>query len=326
MKILALGTLAALVHALPISAQAGDPLTLVRSIALPDVRGRIDHLAVDLAGGRLFVAAVGNDTIEVIDIRTGRWSSRIQGMRDPHGVVFVPEKQRLFVANGGGTVDTFDGDLRPTGRIESLADADNVRYDAATGRIFVGYAGALAMINASTMQKSSADIKLAGPPEGFQVDRGRSRIYVNVPSARHIAVVDLQKGSVSDKWGLGDLRENYPMALDEPTGRLFVATRQPATLLVYDVTNGTRIAGVSACGDADDVFSDGDTGNIYVICGEGVIDVFRRSNVDQYVKVGQVPTARGARTGLFVSSSRTVFVAVPAQWSKPAEIREYRVQ
>lgn len=321
-----IGMFAVLMHAAPVLAQTTGPLMLVRTITLPDVRGRIDHLAVDLAGGRLFIAALANDTLEVVDIGSGRWIARIQGMREPQGVAFIPEKLQLFVANGEGrSVDVFDRVLAPIGRFDSLKDADNIRYDATGGRLFVGYASALAMIDAATMKKSG-DIPLSGHPEAFQLDGSRSRIYVNVPSARHIAVVDGQKGTVSETWDLADMRGNFPMALDEGVSRLFVATRQPAAVLVYDASKGTRIARISGCGDADDMFFDADARRLYVICGEGVVDIFQQSNADQYVKAGQVRTAPGARTGLFVPSSRTLFVAVPAQSSKAAEIREYHVQ
>lgn len=321
-----IGMLAALVHALPSLAQFAEPLTLVRTITLPDVRGRIDHLAVDAAGGRLFVAALGNDTVEIVDIRAGRWVAHLQGMREPQGVAFVPDVMRLFVANGkGGTVDAFDRVLAPIGRFDSMQDADNLRHDATSGRVLVGYSSALAMIDISTMHKSG-EVMLAGHPEGFQVDPSRSRIYVNVPSARHIAVIDGQKGTVRETWDLMDAIGNYPMALDEAANRVFVGTRQPAAMLVYDAAKGTRIAKLTACSDADDLFFDGDGKRLYLICGEGVIDVFQQSPQGEYVRAGRVKTASGARTGLFVASSRTLFLAVPAQSSKPAEIREYRTQ
>src|SRR4051812_32514205 len=120
-------TVAVLVYASPVLAQPGQPaLALVRTIPLPNVRGRMDHLAVDLAGGRLFVAALGNNSIEEVDIRGGRWVARIQGLREPQGVAFIPESMKLFVANGGGeSVEVFDRVLAPIGRFDLLKDADN---------------------------------------------------------------------------------------------------------------------------------------------------------------------------------------------------------
>ena len=321
-----LGAASALLDAVPALAQAVDALALVRTIPLPDVRGRIDHLAIDLAGGRLFVAALGNDSVEVIDLRAGRWIARIPDMREPQGVVFVAESKRLFVANGrGGSVDVFDAALVPIGHVDSLPDADNIRYDAGSKRVYAGFGSALAVIDAAAMTKL-ADIRLGGHPEAFHVEATGSRIYVNVPSAHQIAVVDPLKGGAPGSWNLGDKRGNFPMAFDEAAHRLFVATRQPAALLVYDAVKGTRVADITACGDADDLFFDGDSRRLYIICGDGVVDVVQQSDADRYSVTGQVRTERGARTGLFVPAQRTLYVAVPAQRSAPARILAYQAK
>ena len=316
-----------LFQAMPAFAQPGELPELVQTIALPDVRGRIDRLDIDLDGGRLFVAALGNDTVEVVDLRAGRRSERLEHLSEPQGVAYVPEAKRLFVANGeSGRVDVFAGNaLSPVGHVDALADADNMRYEPASGRIYVGYGSALAVLDAPTMQLVSR-VKLAGHPESFQLERTGSRIFVNVPSARQIAVVDRKKGNVVATWDLGEMRANFPMALDEVNHRLFVATRQPAMLLIYDTETAKRIASVPISGDADDLFFDGERKHVYAICGQGAIIVVQQQDTDRYVVLGQVRTAPGARTGLFVPMQKTLYVAVPAQRSAPAEIRVYKVR
>ena len=317
----------ALLQATPVAAQPSALLQLVQTIALPDVRGRIDHLDIDLDGGRLFVAALGNSSVEVIDLRAGRRSARLEHLREPQGVAYVPEAKRLFVASGGsGRVDVFAGDtLSPVGHVDALEDADNIRYEPASGRIYVGYGSALAVLEAPTMQLVSR-IKLAGHPESFQLDDTGSRIFINVPNAQQIAVVDRKKGNVVATWELGEMRANFPMALDKVNHRLFVATRRPAALLVYDTETGKRIANLPIGGDADDIFFDGERKQLYTICGEGVITVVQQQDADRYVAIGQVRTAPGARTGLFVATQRTLYVAVPAQQSTTAEIRVYKLK
>ena len=307
-------------------AQAREPLELMQTIALPDVRGRIDHLDIDLDGERLFVAALGNNTVEVIDLRAGQRSARLEHLQEPQGVAYVPEAKRLFVATGqGGRVDVFGGAwVAAVGHVEGLEDADNVRYERSSGRVYVGYGSALAAIDAATL-KLAGQIKLAGHPESFQLANGDLRIFVNVPSAKQIAVVDRNKQSVLATWSLGDTKANFPMALDEPDHRLFVATRQPAALLVYDTETGKRVANLSIGGDADDLFFDAERKRIYIICGQGVIDVVQQQDADHYQSVAQVPSAPGARTGLFVASRKTLYVAVPARGPSPAEIRVYTV-
>ena len=317
----------ALSQATPVAAQPSSLLQLVHTIALADVRGRIDHLDIDLDGGRLFVAALGNNSVEVIDLRAGRRSARLEHLREPQGVAYAPEAKRLFVANGeSGRVDVFAGDtLSPVGHVDALEDADNIRYEPASGRIYVGYGSALAVLEAPTMQLVSR-IKLAGHPESFQLDDTGSRIFINVPNAQQIAVVDRKKGNVVATWELGEMRANFPMALDKVDHRLFVATRRPAALLVYDTETGKRIASLPIGGDADDIFFDGERKQVYTICGEGVITVVQQLDADRYVAIGQVRTVPGARTGLFVPAQKTLYVAVPAQLSTPAEIQVYKVK
>lgn len=307
-------------------AQPPEPLVLVQTIALPDVRGRIDHLDIDLEGGRLFVAALGNDTVEVIDLNTGRRITRIEHLREPQGVVYDPDAKRLIVASGADArVDVLDGStLSPIARVATLQDADNLRYEPARGRLYVGYGSALAVVDALNMEKV-ADVRLAGHPESFQLESTGSRIFVNIPSARQVAIVDRLKGTVLATWNLGEMGANFPIMLDEVNHRLLVVTRRPAALLAYDTETGKRVGGVPVCGDADDLFFDSGRKRAYVICGEGAVAVVQQVNPDHYEVIGQVDTAPGARTGLLVPARRTLYVAVPAQLSAPAEIRVYKV-
>jgi len=209
---------------MPVFAEPGELLQLTQTIALPDVRGRIDHLDIDLDGERLFVAALGNNTVEVIDLRAGKRSARLEHLQEPQGVAFVPESKRLFVANGrSGRVDVFAGaPLAAAGHVDGLEDADNVRYERSSGRVYVGHGSALAAIDTASL-KVAAQIRLAGHPESFQLANGDSRIFVNVPNARQIAVVDRNRQSVLATWTLGDVKANFPMALDEPDRGRFEA-------------------------------------------------------------------------------------------------------
>jgi DNA-binding beta-propeller fold protein YncE len=308
-------------------AVAESPLELVQTILLPEVRGRIDHLAIDLDGERLFVAALGNDSVEVVDLRAGRRSARLEHLQEPQGVAYVAETKRLFVANGGsGRVDVFTGpELATAGNVRGLEDADNVRYDKGRGYIYVGYGSVLAAIDAATSEMVH-QVKLAGHPESFQLESTTPRIFINVPSAGQIATVDRDKGSVVGTWPLGDMKANFPMALDEANHRVLVATRRPAALIVFDTESGKRVASLPIGGDADDLFFDAETRRIYAICGQGVVDIVQQRDADHYETVAQVATVPGTRTGLFAPSRRALYVAVPARAASPAEIRVYAVR
>lgn len=304
--------------------QAGDRLQLVATIEMPGVKGRIDHFAVDVARHRLFVAALGNDTVEVLDLEHDRRGKSLRGFREPQGIGYVASEDRLYVANAGGGVDVLDGtSFSVLKRIEPLDDADNVRYDRRAGTVFVGYgSGALRALDAKTGERRG-DVALAGHPESFQLEANGPRVFVNVPTARHVAVVDRVKGRVVATWP-APARASFPMALDEQGRRLFVGARSPAVLLVYDIDKGAVLAQLSVGGDTDDVFFDARRKLVYAICGEGRVDVFGQHD-DRYVLEESVKTAPRARTGLFVAEEGRLYIGAPAHEGTPARVLVYRI-
>jgi hypothetical protein len=308
------------------AAQAADPpLRLIQTIPLPDGRGRIDHLALDAGRQRLFVAELGNDTVAVVDLAAGRMTSRIKGVAEPQGVVFAPEVDRLFVTSGEtGSVASFAGAaLQPLPEVALGADADNIRYDPAERELFVGYGnGGLARLAAVSGAEIEA-IVLAGHPESFQLASAGGSIFVNVPDARDIEVVDRARGAVRVRWPLAGARANFAMALDEPHQRLIVATRDPAALLVLDTTTGKEAARSASCGDADDVFYDAGRARLYVSCGEGFLDVLALGEGAPQ-PIARIPTASGARTSLFVPGQDRLYVAAPHRGEEPARILVYQ--
>ena len=284
-----------------LAAEPTGPLVLERTIPLKGVSGRIDHLAIDLGRKRLFVAELGNGTIDVVDIAAGVAVRRMEGFKEPQGLVYAPAADVLAVASAGdGSVRLFHGsELSPSGTVNLGDDADNIRLDALTGNLIVGYGdGALAIINPGRASLRER-ILLRAHPEGFQIDAERQRAYVNVPDAGQIAVVDLHAGRQTTSWHVPDgLRANFPMALDTDRARAAVAFRKPPRLVVFDVDSGKPIGSFATCGDADDVFFDARRRRVYVSCGEGDVDVWQQDG-PSYRQIGLVRTAPGARTSLF---------------------------
>ena len=311
-----------------VAAQSTVPLKLKQTIPLPGVEGRIDHFAFDPTGERLFVCALGNNTVEVLDLRKGERVHSITGLGAPQGVAYVPELDRVFVANDkGGICRIYDGkSFQTVGELNFEDDADNVRYDEATKKIYIGFgSGGIVVVNAPDGRQVGS-IKLSAHPEAFQLEKNGSRIFVNVPNSRHVAVIDREKGEVITKWGTDLALANFPMALDEANHRLFVGCRVPAKLLVLDTESGNVVAKIGISGDPDDVFYDNRRHRIYAICGSGKIDVIEQADPNTYNASTKVSTADGARTGLFISERDTLVVAVPHRGSQQAEIRCYRVE
>jgi DNA-binding beta-propeller fold protein YncE len=311
-----------------VAAQSAAPLKLKQTIPLSGVEGRIDHFAFDPAGERLFVCALGNNTVEVLDLRKGDRVHSITGLGAPQGVAYVPDGNRLFVANDkGGICRIYDGkSFQAVGELNLEDDADNVRHDEARKKIYVGFgSGGIAVVNAPD-GKQVGSIKLSAHPEAFQLEKNGSRIFVNVPNSRHVAVIDRDKGEVVATWKTDLAVGNFPMALDEANHRLFVGCRLPSRLVVLNTDSGDVVAKIDISGDPDDVFYDNKRHRIYAICGSGKIDIIEQTNPKTYKALTKVDTANGARTGLFVPERDTLFVAVPHRGPQQAEIRSYQVE
>ena len=320
--------LVAFLHAVSIFAQqGGTPLRLVATIPLPNVEGRIDHFGVDLQGRRLFMSALGNNTVEVFDLKTNQRLHTIPGLHEPQGVLYDPASKKIFVANGDdGTSVVFDGaTYQVLDTVHFSSDADNVRLDAAAGTIYVGYGeGALGIIEASS-GKPLGEIPLPAHPESFQLEKSGLRIFVNVPNASQIIVLDRAKRSVVARWRLGEYAANFPIALDEAHHRLFVVTRRPAQLLVFDTGSGKLVAHLAAVGDSDDVWFDAALERIYASGGEGFISVFEQTDADHYRALAKIPTAPGARTSFFSPELGRLYLAVPHRGGQQCELRIYEV-
>src|SRR6266516_1141749 len=290
-----------------------EAFKLEQTIRLPGVEGRIDHFALDPSGERLFVCALGNNTVEVMDLRKGERMRSITGLGAPQGVIYIPELDRLFVANDkGGIFKIYDGkSFQHISELNFEDDADNVRYDDATRKIYVGFgSGGIAVVNAPD-GKQIGSIKLSAHPEAFELEKQGKRIFINVPNSRDVAVIDRDKGEVIATWKTDLAFGNFPMALDETNRRLFLGCRMPSKLIVLNTDSGDVVTKIDISGDPDDVFYDSKRHRIYATCGAGKIDIIEQTGADAYRALAKIDTADGARTGLFVPERDTVFVAVP---------------
>jgi hypothetical protein len=300
---------------------ADAALVLEAKIPLGEVRGRIDHLAVDVARQRLFVAELGNDTVGVVDLAHNVVLRTLAGLHEPQGVGYEPTTDTLYVANAGdGAVQLFQGaELTPVGRIDLGGDADNIRIDPNTHRVIVGYGkGALGVID-PVSRKKIGDIKLKGHPESFQITSDGSQGFVNVPDAHEIAAVNFADARQTASWAPGLLLSNYPMTLDKAHNRVHVVFRHPATLVAFDAVSGKKLYSMETCGDSDDVFFDSKRSHAYVSCGEGFIEVIADQG-NNYAKEAKLATIGGARTALFVPELDRYFLAVRASGQTPAAI------
>jgi DNA-binding beta-propeller fold protein YncE len=321
------------------SGQEALALSAKAPIHLMKVEGRMDHLGIDVQGQRLFATAFDNHTLEVIDLKTGRQVHTISNLDKPQGAFYDAASNRLFEANGGdGTVKIFDGTTFQLLQTVTLdLDADNVRYDARSKHIVVGYGGekflagkvarpggggALAILD--LMGKKVGDIAMDAHPESFQLEKIGTRVFVNVPDKQEVEVADLAKGAVLARWPV-TCTTNFPMALDEVHHRLFVGCRMPARLAVFNTETGKIVASPAIVEHTDDLFFDVSKGRIYIL-GEGFIEAWQEKDPDHYERIGRFPTPADGRTGLFVPDLGELFETIPHHGQQGAEILVYEIK
>lgn len=302
---------------------------LVEKIPLPDVKGEFDLMAMDWALNNLLVAATDNNSVEVIDVTKNKWLGRVTNVNQPKWVVCRPELNKVFVSNAGdGSVRVFwQKSLGLSKTIPFKEKSNNLRYDAKAKLLYVGVGktfGLLGIINAER-DTVEGEIPLANFPKQFELEKNGPRIFVNVPSANHVAVVDREKRTVIATWPVKEAKENVPMAFDEATQSLFIGCTT-GKLVVMETGSGKSVASVDISEDCDGIYYDAKRQLIYVSCGAGFIDVIQQTSADNYKHIGKVPTAPGAATSLFVPELDKIFLAVPQKENQQAELRIYKVK
>lgn len=295
-----------------------QPLTVETRIPLGEVKGRLDHLAIDPQSSRLAVAELGEGAVGLVDLKAGKALPGIEGLQEPQGVAFLGND--IVAASADGWVRRFSGEtLRPSGQIQLGDDADNIRIQPESGKVLVGYgSGALAILDPNAV-RPLFEIALNAHPESFQIGPDRDRVYVNLPAQHRIDVLSLQSRRIVASIDTGQASANYPMAIDTQNQRLVVVFRKPTEVWAYNLTDNHLIGRISTCGDADDAFVDGRRNRLYVVCGEGAVDILQPS-AEGYVRVGRLETRKGARTGLWSPETDRLYVAEPMTSNNEAAI------
>jgi DNA-binding beta-propeller fold protein YncE len=316
----------------PPAAETAPPLILTATVPLEGVKGRFDHFAS--GKGKVFVSGLGNNSVEIIDQFQGARSHEITGVPNPQGVAFSPEANKLFVASEKGKVYIYDGDsYKLISTLDFDGGADNMRYDAATKRVYVGCGddeknAAIAAIDAMTNKRLDEVYKLGGEPESFQLEKNGPNIYVNVPDLKQIVVINRTTKEIA-RWPL-TVGQNFPMSLDEADHRVIVGTREPSTLSVFDTGTGKMVASVPTVQDTDDLYYSAEHKRVYVPGRAGEIWVYQQTDPDHYSVIAKIPTVVGAGTaGYFGRQGKgfdRFYLAVSASSTASAEVRIYTMQ
>ena len=302
------------------------PLTLEKSIPLTDVKGGFDLMAVDAPGHRLFLCAEENNTVEVIDLAAGKRLKSLPGFEEPKWAVYRAKQHRLYISQASGAVAVLDSrTFAPVKEYKFREKANNLRFDAATGELFVGIGktfGAIAIVD-TAKDAATGEIPLADFPKQFEVEGGR--IFVNVPKANHITVLDRTKREVIATWPVMEAKDNIPMGFDRAQHRLFVGC-DPGKFVAFDTASGKSVASLDIPEGADGVYYDAARKLVYVSCGAGSVEIIQQTDPDHYQLAGRVPTVPGAGTSLFVPEFGRLYVLVPQKDQQRAEIRAFAAQ
>jgi len=306
-------------------------LPLSKTIPLPGVTGKFDHFAIDAEGHRLFVAATGSHSVEVIDLQTAKVEQSITGLGKPHGLVWDAATGSLYAADGSNAeLRLYRGSpLKLAGSIKLSDDADDMVFDEAHHLLYVGHGGGSAAVpgNVAVIDTSKfallANLGVASHPEALDFDAQGQRIFANIADSAEVAVIDGASNSIVAHWKLTGAADNIPMAYDSERKRLYVACRTPAVLLALNAATGAEIARVKTGDGADDLFYDAAQHRLYVISGAGEVDVIQVDGGTGLATIGVTHTAAGAKTALFVPAESALYVGVPSAGAKPAEIRVY---
>lgn len=304
----------------------GKYLSLEKEIALPNVKGRIDHIDINVKDQVAYIAALGNNTLEVVDLKSGKVTGSIKGLDEPQGVAYISKHEEILVANGGtGECGFYNAaTLKKTGSIKLVDDADDVRYDADADKIYVGYgSGGIAIIDGAS-HKQVGDIKLSAHPESFQLDAKISKLWVNLPGSGMVAVADLKTLKQTAKWSRLLPRSNFPMAYDEEQHRIIVGYRLPAKLIIYNSESGKEIFNAPMVGDVDDLYWDKAGKQIFISGGGGSVNIFKQTGASAYQKIADIKTRKGARTSSLVPELGLFLIAARADGDQQAALLVYK--
>src|SRR5258708_4364000 len=313
-------------------AQDHAPLRLVQTIPMPNVKGRIDHMDVDVKNKRLFVAGLENGSVEVADLHSGKWQKSISGFKKPQGIAYVPSLNKLFVASGDdGMLRVFRGDtLDLMDSIKFDLGPNRVAYDPHTRLLYVGYGGKdagkdygeIGIVDAKT-DKHLGDVKVEAHPSELLLDHSGKRLYVFVSIASVRQVVDTSKRELVSTWPTTSKR-NGDGALDEKNHRLLIGTRTPPEMIAMDSQTGKEVANLSTVEGMDGVYFDTARKRVYVSGGLDndvrYIFAYQQKDADHYETIGKIPTKPGAGTSFWSPELNRYYVAATAHENDRAAI------
>ena len=318
--------------------QTSQPLRLIQTISIPNLRGRLDHLYVDVRSKRLYVAGLENGSVEVIDLKSGKWLRRMQGFQKPQGILFVPGVNKIFVASGNdGMLRVFSGkSFRLLDSVQLDRGANRIAYDSHKKRLYVGYGGKdagheygeIAIIDATT-DKAVATVRVDAHPAELLVGESGEKLFALIPPRNEVQVIDLPSRRILATWPVSS-KSPGDAALDDSSQRLLIGTHTPPSMVVMDSRDGKEVVNLPTVEGMDGVYYDAQRKRVYVSGGRGFdvgsVFVYQQENADQYKSIAEMPTKPGAGTSFWSPELNRYYVAAPAHNGEQASILVFQPQ
>jgi YVTN family beta-propeller protein len=322
---------------LPTLAAAADaPLRLVGRTDVPGFEGDFDHFAADVKGNRLFLAGEEKGTLEVFDLKTGKHVRTVEGLEEPHAILYMPDQNRLIVTNSGdGMTKVLDAKtLAVTGTIKLTPGADVLSYDPSTREAWIVTGGknaakklpevTVAMVDPAT-GRQKGEVKFDTDfTEAIAFEQKGTRAFINVAGKHYVAVVDKKTHKVIATWPVKEGQNNAPIGLDEANKRLFLVTRKPFKFVVLDTDSGKTVATLDAPQRTNELVVDRANHRIY-LTGDDYISVIEQQGADGYREIARVPSDKGAKTAILVPELNRLYVAVAGKGETKAGVLQYEV-
>jgi hypothetical protein len=308
-------------------------LKVQQNITLPGVNGKFDHFAMDEAGKRLFVAAAANQSVEVIDLTSGKVVDSLKGFGKPHGLAWIARTGTLFVSDGGkAELAIYSGSpLKVVKTISLSEDADDMVYDHATDLLYVGHGGTnpanpaqIAVVDAKN-QYLVTNLHVSAHPEALELDAKSDRIFANIADAGQVVVIDGTTHAINATWTLKSAKGNTLLAYDEADDVLLIGCRAPAKIIALDGKSGRELSTLASSAGADDLFFDRTARRAYLISGEGAIDLANLAADGMLRAVAVTRTVTGAKTGLLNPNNGLLYIGIPGSLA-PSSIRIYQTK
>ena len=319
------------------ASNAAEPLKLVAKYKMPsDIKGRFDHLGVDLRGNRLFLAAETAHEVLVFNLRTGQYIRAITGIGIPHAIFCREDLNRIYITDGGaGELKIYDGkSYRLLKSVKLKVDADSIGYDPATHDLYIDDGGGdahetfsmFSVVNTTTGEKV-ADTQIDGDTlEAMALEKSSSRIYVNNRAKNEVSVIDRKRHKLIAGWPVTMGKFNVAMALDESSHRLFIGCRG-GQIVVFDTRTGKELQALPIPKGIDDLIFDSAHKRLYATCGSGngAVAVYQETDPDHYKSLGEVASAPGGKNEVFVPQLGRLYLTIPPQANAAGEVYVYEV-